>query len=790
MRADYVEKPDDSKLVEAAINGMLTSLDPHSSYMDAKSFRDMQVQTQRRVRRPRHRGHQEDGLVKVVAPIDDTPAAKAGVLAGDIITEIDDEPVQGLTLDQAVEKMRGAGQHHDQAQDHAQGPKKDVKDVTHRARHHPRPVGALARRGRRCRLHPHHPVQRADHRRPEEGDRRSCTDQISADKFKGYVLDLRNNPGGLLDQAIAVVNAFLDRGEIVSTRGRDARGDAALQRPAGGDLTDGKPLIVLINGGSASASEIVAGALQDHKRATLIGTRSFGKGSVQTIIPLGAGNGALRLTTARYYTPSGRSIQAKGIEPDIKVLQDVPDELKGKDDTKGEASLKGHLANGERGHLGVAGLCAAGRKGRQAAEGGDRPAARRETRPGGLGRHGRRQAQRRGRQDRWVDAAGARRPGQAQLKAVNTRQGAKRKPCREAFSYLVVGILAGVALTGVSHGALNAATTNGNSGVPLFAEVFDKVRDNYAEKPDDEKMIQGGDRRHARVARSAFELFRSQGAAGLPDQHEGRRVRRPRTRSDDGGRARQGGQPHRRDPGRAGRAHVRRSDHTDRRDAGQGTDPQGSGRQDARSGQIKRPAHCRARIEQGRQRIRDRPRDHPRPVGPRASRERDIGYIRITQFNQEAYDGVRKAFDHFRADPATANSRATSSTCATIPAACSIRRWRSPTPSSTTGDIVSTRGRNADEQQRYSARPGVNLSQGKPLVVLINGGSASASEIVSGALQDLKRATLIGTRSFGKGSVQTILPLGDEGALKLTTARYYTPQAARFRPKASNPTSW
>src|SRR5208337_1025280 len=167
------------------------------------------------------------------------------------------------------------------------------------------------------------------------------------DKFKGYILDLRNNPGGLLDQSIEVVNAFVDKGEIVSTRGRNPEDAQRFNARPGVDLSGGKPLVVLINGGSASASEIVAGALQDHKRATLIGTRSFGKGSVQTIIPLGGSNGALRLTTARYYTPSGRSIQAKGIDPDINLLQDVPDELKGKDDTKGEASLKGHLKNGE-----------------------------------------------------------------------------------------------------------------------------------------------------------------------------------------------------------------------------------------------------------------------------------------------------------------------------------------------------------------------------------------------------------------------------------------------------------
>ena len=170
--------------------------------------------------------------------------------------------------------------------------------------------------------------------------------EIPADKFKGYILDLRNNPGGLLDQSIAVVNDFIDRGEIVSTRGRTPEETQRFDARSGGDMSGGKPLVVLINGGSASASEIVSGALQDHKRATLIGTRSFGKGSVQTIMPLGQ-DGALRLTTARYYTPSGRSIQAKGIEPDYKVLEDVPADLKGKDDMKGEASLKGHLANGE-----------------------------------------------------------------------------------------------------------------------------------------------------------------------------------------------------------------------------------------------------------------------------------------------------------------------------------------------------------------------------------------------------------------------------------------------------------
>ncbi len=199
--------------------------------------------------------------------------------------------------------------------------------------------------------------------------------QLGADKIKGYVVDLRNNPGGLLDQAISVSDTFLDKGEIVSTRGRNPEETQRFNaRP--GDMTKGKPVIVLINGGSASASEIVAGALQDHKRATLIGTRSFGKGSVQTIIPLGAGNGALRLTTARYYTPSGRSIQAKGITPDIEVLQDVPDDLKAQTDTKGEASLRGHLKAEGSGRIRLAVLCAAGREGRQGAANGARPAAR------------------------------------------------------------------------------------------------------------------------------------------------------------------------------------------------------------------------------------------------------------------------------------------------------------------------------------------------------------------------------------------------------------------------------
>jgi carboxyl-terminal processing protease len=340
VRADYVEKPDDGKLIESAINGMLAGLDPHSSYMDAKSYRDMQVQTRGEFGGLGIEVTMEEGLIKVVAPIDDTPAAKAGVLANDLITKLDDDQVQGMTLNQAVEKMRGPVNTNIKLTIMRKGQDKPVEVTLTRAVIHVRSV----------RWH----VEGEDlgyirvtqfNEQTTEGLRKAIAEisaKVPDDKLKGYVLDLRNNPGGLLDQAISVSDAFLQKGEIVSTRGRNAEETQRFNARAG-DLVKGKPLIVLINGGSASASEIVAGALQDHKRATLIGTRSFGKGSVQTIIPLGSTNGALRLTTARYFTPSGRSIQAKGIEPDIEVLQDVPEELKAKTDTKGEASLRGHL---------------------------------------------------------------------------------------------------------------------------------------------------------------------------------------------------------------------------------------------------------------------------------------------------------------------------------------------------------------------------------------------------------------------------------------------------------------
>jgi len=342
VRADYVEKPDDNKLIESAINGMVSGLDPHSSYMDAKSFRDMQVETTGEFGGLGIEVLMEDGLIKVVAPIDDTPAAKAGILANDLITKLDDDQVQGMTLNQAVEKMRG--------------PVNTTVKLTIMRKGQAKPLElSLTREVIRVRS-VRSRVEGNDvgyirmsqfTEQTTDGLKKAFSDiaaKVSSDKLKGYILDLRNNPGGLLDQAISVSSAFIQRGEIVSTRGRNSEEDQRFTAQ-GGDLTKGKPLIVLINGGSASASEIVAGALQDQKRATILGTRSFGKGSVQTIIPLGSDDGALRLTTARYFTPSGRSIQAKGIVPDIEVMQDVPDDIKAKTDTSimGEASLRGHL---------------------------------------------------------------------------------------------------------------------------------------------------------------------------------------------------------------------------------------------------------------------------------------------------------------------------------------------------------------------------------------------------------------------------------------------------------------
>ncbi len=345
VRSDYVEKPDDAMLIESAINGMLSALDPHSSYLSPKNYRDMQVQTRGEFGGLGIEVTMENGVVKVVAPIDDTPAAKAGLLANDLITHLDNEQIVGLTLEQAVEKMRGPVNTPITLTVVRKGVDEpfDVKVVRDIIR-----INAVKARN--------------------EGDvayvkvttfnEQTHTNLIKAIEdakktigkdLKGYIIDLRNNPGGLLDQAIAVSDDFLDRGAVVLTKGRNNEETQRAQAHPG-DATDGKKVVVLINGGSASASEIVAGALQDHKRATIIGTRSFGKGSVQTIIPLGANNGAIRLTTARYYTPSNRSIQAKGIDPDIVVEQELPEELKAKaaaEKARGEASLRGHLKNPE-----------------------------------------------------------------------------------------------------------------------------------------------------------------------------------------------------------------------------------------------------------------------------------------------------------------------------------------------------------------------------------------------------------------------------------------------------------
>ena len=341
----YVDNPDEDKMVVGAINGMLASLDPHSTYLDAKALNDFQVT----MKGEEFGGlglevMQEGGLVRVVSPIDDTPAARAGMMSGDIITGIDDTPVKGLTLKEAVDKMRGPAKTSVRLEV-SRGANKESREFTIvreiikvlpvRSRIESGDIGYI--RITQFNQQTFDGLQKAIAKfRHEPG----------ADKLKGYILDLRNNPGGLLTQSIEVVNAFVDHGEIVSTRGRTIDQAQEYIARAGADLSQGKPLVVLINGGSASASEIVSGALQDLKRATLIGTRSFGKGSVQTVLSLGD-NGALKLTTARYYTPSGRSIQAKGIEPDIKVKENIPDDLKGKVDSKGEASLTGHLKNGD-----------------------------------------------------------------------------------------------------------------------------------------------------------------------------------------------------------------------------------------------------------------------------------------------------------------------------------------------------------------------------------------------------------------------------------------------------------
>ena len=314
VRAEYVEATTDQEMIEAAISGMLTSLDPHSSYMNAKSFRDMQVNTRGEFGGLGIRVTMEGGFVKVISPIDDTPAFRAGIKPSDFITHLDGKTIQGLTLTQAVDKMRGKVGSDLKLTIRREG--KDPFDVTIT-----RAVIKITSVRSRVEKKVGYVRITQFNEQTDKGLKKvmaKLRKEIGPD-IQGYVLDLRNNPGGLLDQAIFVSDAFLDKGEIVSTRSRQPE-DTQRFNARPGDLAEGLPIVVLVNGGSASASEIVAGALQDHRRAVIMGTKSFGKGSVQTIMPL-AGHGAMRLTTARYYTPSGRSIQAKGIDPDILVKQ-------------------------------------------------------------------------------------------------------------------------------------------------------------------------------------------------------------------------------------------------------------------------------------------------------------------------------------------------------------------------------------------------------------------------------------------------------------------------------------
>ncbi len=335
VRSEYVEKVSDKELIEAAINGMLQSLDPHSSYLNAESFTEMKIQTKGEFGGLGIEVTMENGLVKVVSPIDDTPAAKAGIETGDYISHIGDEPVMGLTLSEAVEKMRGPINTElkitvirDGIEAFDLNIKRAIIKVTSIKAKKKEDVAYLRITSF---------TQKTFKNLVKEYNKLSI--QMNGN-IKGLVLDLRNNPGGLLDQAVSVSDAFLERGEIVSTRGRDNSGEQRFNASKG-DITNGLPIVVLINGGSASASEIVAGALQDHKRGILMGTQTFGKGSVQTIIPV-TSKGAVRLTTARYFTPSGNSIQAKGISPDIYVPQSKIEVLENKNSRR-EADLRGAL---------------------------------------------------------------------------------------------------------------------------------------------------------------------------------------------------------------------------------------------------------------------------------------------------------------------------------------------------------------------------------------------------------------------------------------------------------------
>jgi carboxyl-terminal processing protease len=350
VRSQYVEEVPTEDLVTAAINGMLTSLDPHSSYLSAKDFEDMQVQTRGEFGGLGIEVTQEEGFIKVIAPMDGTPAAKAGILAGDFITHVNGEAVSGLLLDEAVEKMRGPIGSEIIITVVRQGTPEPfdvsiIRDTIKLTAVRGRVVGKTV-------------VLRITTFNDQTTSglntelQKGLEELGGIENLSGVVIDLRNNPGGLLNEAITVSDAFLEKGEIVSTRGR-AAGSGERYNANSGDMINGKPIVVLINGGSASASEIVAGALQDHRRAIVVGTKSFGKGSVQTLIPL-RGDGAMRLTTARYYTPSGRSIQALGISPDIVVQQPIPEpvdpdapkeEVSAALRERSEADLRGAITN-------------------------------------------------------------------------------------------------------------------------------------------------------------------------------------------------------------------------------------------------------------------------------------------------------------------------------------------------------------------------------------------------------------------------------------------------------------
>lgn len=336
VQEQYVDGVSDKELIESAISGMLQSLDPHSSYLSPESYKDMQVKTKGTFGGLGIEITMEDGFVKVVSPIDDTPAANAGIKSGDLIIGIDGESIKGLTINEAVSKLRGPVN-------------SKVTITVVRDKEDPFEI-EIVRDVIKIRSVKHEVINEIGYVRlttfsdtTTSGMEKSINEirKELGDKFQGLILDLRNNPGGLLNQSISVADSFLDQGEIVSTQGRK-EDDTSRIFAKKGDLIDGKPLIVLINSGSASASEIVAGALKDHSRAIIVGTRSFGKGSVQSIIPL-PGNGAMRLTTARYYTPSGISIQAKGIEPDIKVEAGMTETKEEANQNRREENLRGAL---------------------------------------------------------------------------------------------------------------------------------------------------------------------------------------------------------------------------------------------------------------------------------------------------------------------------------------------------------------------------------------------------------------------------------------------------------------